>query len=155
MQRAHLVFGPDAGAKPDHPPTPRSFHPPRFTLHITLQLALANRCSRLGCRPQHARKPTLIVGLPSIISSPLLSPHLSFSPNALGSNREGQTSARNPSTPLLHCARMLKRGGGNCWGICCTWTGLDRLDREIVFADLVYLKCHKNTRTQYLYLLTV
>lgn len=39
---------------------------------------------------------------------------LSSSPTAPGSNREVQTSARNPSAPLLHCARMLKRGRG--WG---------------------------------------
>lgn len=52
---------PDTGAAPDHPPHPQILpllapHPLRFTLRITLQLALANRCSRLGCRPQHARK---------------------------------------------------------------------------------------------------
>lgn len=77
MQRTHLAR---YRCRTRSPPTPRSFHP-RFTLRITLQLVLANRCSRLGCRPQHARKQTLIVGFPSIISSPLLlfSPPLLFS----------------------------------------------------------------------------
>lgn len=42
------------------------------TLHITLQLVSANRCSRLGCRPQHARKQIVIMSLPSIISFFLL-----------------------------------------------------------------------------------
>lgn len=79
-----------------HPITPQPqslppHSPPRFTLRITLQLALANRCSRLGCRPQHARKQTLIVGLPSIISSPLL-----FPPPLLYPGRPGEQS-RGPN----------------------------------------------------------
>lgn len=71
VQTAHLAYGPDTGAAPDHPPPPDP--PPRhLTLHITLQQALANRCSRLGCRPRHARKQTLIVDPPSVISPFLL-----------------------------------------------------------------------------------
>lgn len=109
VQRTHLAR---YRCRTRSPPTSRSFHP-RFTLRITLQLVLANRCSRLGCRPQHARKQTLIVGFPSIISSPLLlfSPPLLF-PERPGEQSRGPNLCTKPErgSPAL-CKDVEKRRG--------------------------------------------
>lgn len=64
---SQLALGHGAGATLDRRPDLST--PLKPCVSLSLAEVSANRCSRLGCRPRHARKQTVIVGLPSIISS--------------------------------------------------------------------------------------
>lgn len=64
---SQLALGHGAGATLDHHPDLST--PLKPCGSLSPAEVSANRCSRLGCRPRHARKQTVIVCLPSIISS--------------------------------------------------------------------------------------
>ncbi len=94
LASSQLTLGHNTGAtrSPPRPLHPITRPPPPATYRSPASVSLHNRCSRLGCRPRHARKQTVIVGLPSIISS-FFSFFFSTSslPNSPGEQSRGPT----------------------------------------------------------------